>query len=96
MEQALRTEFDVREIIDRVPFSGRTDPAISHDLLEIHGLEPSPANITRLKTAYLSYLPGALEQRQLYAGQHRGRSCVGRPGQSDWRRPDLHDLGHRQ
>jgi phosphoglycolate phosphatase len=60
MERALRTEFGVGEIVDRVPYSGRTDPSISHDLLAIHGLAPTPANINRLKAAYLSHLPGAL------------------------------------
>ena len=53
----MRSEFEVREIIDGVPFSGRTDPAISHDLLAVHGLEPSSANILRLKSAYLRALP---------------------------------------
>jgi phosphoglycolate phosphatase-like HAD superfamily hydrolase len=62
MEQALQTEFGVREIIDRVAFSGRTDPAISLDLLRLHGLEPSAANVERLKIAYLRLLPAALER----------------------------------
>ncbi len=61
MEHALRSEFGVRDIVDGVPYSGRTDPSISYDLLEIHGLEPSPDNITRLKSAYLGHLPGALK-----------------------------------
>jgi phosphoglycolate phosphatase-like HAD superfamily hydrolase len=62
MEEALRLEFGVAEIIDGVPYSGRTDPAISRDLLTIHGLDPSPANIIRLKTAYLQALPAALKK----------------------------------
>jgi phosphoglycolate phosphatase len=60
MERALRTEFGVGEFLDRVAYSGRTDPSISHDLLALHGLEPSAANIKRLKTAYLGHLPSAL------------------------------------
>ena len=61
MEHALRSEFGVRDIVDGVPYSGRTDPSISYDLLAIHGLEPSQDNITRLKTAYLGHLPNALK-----------------------------------
>ena len=38
MEAALRSEFGVSEIRGRVPFSGRTDPAIARDLFEVHGL----------------------------------------------------------
>ncbi len=62
MENALRLEFGVAEIIDGVPYSGRTDPAISRDLLSLHGLEPSHDNIGRLKTAYLLALPAALKK----------------------------------
>jgi phosphoglycolate phosphatase len=62
MEHALRTEFGLVEIIDGVPYSGRTDPSIAHDLLTIHGLAPSPENMVRLKAAYLSHLPAALHQ----------------------------------
>jgi len=62
MEEALRTEFGVREIIDGVPYSGRTDPAIAHDLLALHGLEPSPAHLAQLNSAYLRHLPAMLRQ----------------------------------
>jgi phosphoglycolate phosphatase-like HAD superfamily hydrolase len=62
MEEALRSEFGVREIIDRVPFAGRTDPSISHDLLRLHGQEPSAENIQRLRTAYLNNLPKTLKK----------------------------------
>jgi phosphoglycolate phosphatase len=63
MDDALRDEFGVREILDRVPFSGRTDPAISYDLLKIHNIDPAPANVLRLKSAYLRLLPGALQRQ---------------------------------
>ena len=62
MEEALRVEFGVSEIIDRVPYSGRTDPAISHDLLTVHGRPSSPAQIARLKSAYLRLLPTTLRE----------------------------------
>jgi phosphoglycolate phosphatase len=62
MEDALRDEFGVAEVLDRVPYSGRTDPSIARDLLAVHGLEPSPANVLRLRAAYLKHLPGALKR----------------------------------
>lgn len=64
MEDALRSEFGVTDIVDGVPFSGRTDPSISYDLLDIHHLEPSPVNIDRLRVAYLRHLPDALRKHQ--------------------------------
>lgn len=60
MEHALRGAFAVETIQDVVPFSGRTDPAIGHDLLTVHGHEPSAENVARLSEAYLRALPGAL------------------------------------
>ena len=64
MEDALRSEFGVGELYDRVPYSGRTDPSIGRDLLEVHGLEASEANILRLRTAYLRHLPESLRTNQ--------------------------------
>jgi phosphoglycolate phosphatase-like HAD superfamily hydrolase len=62
MEDALRNEFGVRDIVDSVPYSGRTDPSISRDLLIVHGLEPSSANVARLREAYLGFLPECLRR----------------------------------
>jgi phosphoglycolate phosphatase-like HAD superfamily hydrolase len=64
MEGALRSEFGLTDLIDGVPYSGRTDPSISHDLLAIHGVDPSDENIARLRVAYLERLPDALKFRQ--------------------------------
>jgi len=64
MEEALRTEFGVRDIVDRVPYTGRTDPSISRDLLSVHGLEPSEGNIARLRDAYLGHLPECLRKNE--------------------------------
>lgn len=62
METALRTAFGVEEINDTVPYSGRTDRAIGRDLLTVHGLDPTPENVTRLTETYLSELPAQLDR----------------------------------
>src|SRR4051812_2420690 len=63
MEAGLRTAFGVTEILDRVSYSGRTDPGIARELLAVHGVEPTKANVEKLKTAYLSHLPAMLRRR---------------------------------
>jgi len=63
MEAGLQTAFGVKEILDRVSYSGRTDPGIARELLALHGVEPTTANIENLKTAYLSHLPAMLRRR---------------------------------
>ena len=70
MESALRTAFGVSEIRDTVPYSGRTDRAITRDLLRVHDIDPSPANQLRLGEAYLAHLPVCLKQ-------HSGVVCPG-------------------
>jgi phosphoglycolate phosphatase len=62
MEQALQTGFGVRELLDVVPYSGRTDPAIGRDLLDVHGLATTEENLQRLHEAYLSQLSEKLLQ----------------------------------
>jgi phosphoglycolate phosphatase len=63
MEAGLKTAFGVAEIRDRVSYSGRTDPGIARELLTIHDVEPTDANVERLKAAYLSHLPMMLRRR---------------------------------
>ncbi len=63
MEYALSTEFGVPFMHDTVPYAGRTDYIISHDLLQVHGIEPSLENILRLNRAYLARLPEELKVR---------------------------------
>jgi phosphoglycolate phosphatase len=62
MELALTQEFGVKEILDVVPYSGRTDPAIGRDLLEVHGLAITPENLEKLHEAYLNHLSDKLSQ----------------------------------
>ncbi|HJZ53710.1 MAG TPA: HAD hydrolase-like protein, partial [Gemmataceae bacterium] len=50
--------------------SGRTDRAISRDLLTVHGVEPTPANQRTLQDAYLAHLPRSLQA-------HGGKVCPG-------------------
>jgi phosphoglycolate phosphatase len=64
MDAALRSAFGVRDIRDRVSYSGRTDPGIARELLELHGIEPTDANARKLKDAYLARLPGMLKRIQ--------------------------------
>ena len=60
MEAALATAFGVTDIRDVVPYGGRTDPAIGHDLLHVHGLETTHENYLRLSAAYLQHLAPSL------------------------------------
>jgi phosphoglycolate phosphatase-like HAD superfamily hydrolase len=70
MEAALRSEFGLAELVDQVPYSGRTDLAIGHDLLRCHGLEAGQASWQRLRDAYLRHLPASL-------AAHAGRVLPG-------------------
>ncbi len=60
MELALQTAFGVREILDAVPYSGRTDRAIARDLLTVHGVPATLENQAILTDTYLGHLPEAL------------------------------------
>jgi len=60
IEAALVEEFQVELAADGVLYSGRTDRAISKDLLRIHGVPISDDNINRLLNNYLQRLPAAL------------------------------------
>ncbi len=70
LEGALAAEFDACLIPGAVQYSGRTDRAITRDLLQLHGLDDSPANVNRLLTAYLQRLPACL-------ASHAGRILPG-------------------
>jgi len=60
MEFALRQTYAIENILETVSYSGRTDQAISHDLLTVHGVEPTDQNRKRLCRAYLNALPEKL------------------------------------
>ena len=63
MESALVDAFGVKELRDEVPYSGRTDTAITRDLLRVHGIDPTPANQRALRDAYLAQLPLSLKSK---------------------------------
>jgi len=60
MEAALESEFRTPPSAGGVPFSGRTDRAITQDLFAFYGIEWSTANWQRFLTAYLGHLPRCL------------------------------------
>ena len=62
MEAGLQAAFSVPEIRGHVPYSGRTDLGIARDLLATHGIDPTDANVDRLKIAYLERLPATLQK----------------------------------
>ncbi|MDC0935253.1 haloacid dehalogenase-like hydrolase [Pirellulales bacterium] len=57
-------DFGIAEISRDVAFSGRTDRAISLDLMVAHDVEPSEENWRRFRGGYLARLPEALAERQ--------------------------------
>jgi phosphoglycolate phosphatase-like HAD superfamily hydrolase len=81
LEGALAEVFSLTRVQDGVPYSGRTDVAISMDLLRLHAIEPTNANLQKLSDAYLerlgpclierggTILPGVHEILTRYAGQ---------------------------
>jgi phosphoglycolate phosphatase-like HAD superfamily hydrolase len=64
MEAALTSEFGVRSITDRVPYSGRTDRAIVRDLFLHYGISEERVSWQRFRDAYLSHLPECMARQQ--------------------------------
>lgn len=62
MEAAVREVFGLAAVVDGVTYSGRTDRAIGFDLLRVHGLEPSEANLAKMHAGYLERLPHSLRR----------------------------------
>lgn len=56
-----------------VEYAGRLDPLIIVDLLRAHGVEPSPAEVTRFRAGYRDHL------RALLASGDLARPCAGVP-----------------
>lgn len=63
MYAAIAAEFGVSDLDDGIPFAGRTDRAIAHDLFLRHGLEDTESNWQRFVRAYLGHLPRSLVSR---------------------------------
>src|SRR5258708_3907885 len=64
LEAALVEGFDFPALRGSVTYSGRTDRAISRDLLALHDLEASETNWQRLRDGYLRRLPEYLIRHQ--------------------------------
>jgi phosphoglycolate phosphatase len=64
MEQALTQEFHVAVDDHQVPFSGRTDRAITRDLFQTYGIAHTAENCRRYLNTYLRLLPGCLNSHQ--------------------------------
>jgi phosphoglycolate phosphatase len=64
MERALESVFGVTAPTEGIQAAGRTDFAITSDLLEFHGLENSPENRERFLDGYLGCLPEELASRE--------------------------------
>ena len=63
MEHALRSTFQIEKLIDTVSYSGRTDQAISRDLLTVHSLPDTDEFRKKLTDAYLDALPHELAKK---------------------------------
>jgi phosphoglycolate phosphatase len=70
MELALAREFGITVDDHKVPFSGRTDRAITRDLLRRYGIAETAENCRRYLDRYLSILPECLHS-------HEGRVLPG-------------------
>jgi len=57
-------EFGVPELSGSVPFAGRSDRAITVDLMKAHQVAPTEENWQRFRDGYLQRLPAALTQRE--------------------------------
>lgn len=54
--------FGINQIANNVPFAGRSDKAITLDLLAAHDIEPTQDNWDRFREAYLTKLPETLSE----------------------------------
>ncbi|MFO0876569.1 MAG: haloacid dehalogenase-like hydrolase [Gemmataceae bacterium] len=63
LEAGFAEEFGFQAPIDQVRLSGRTDRAITTDVLHHAGLPTTPENRNRLLQGYLRHLPAALRHR---------------------------------
>ncbi len=63
MENALEAAFGVTAQTEGIPVAGRTDRAITTDMLRFHGIQHTDENWTRFVASYLTYLPQQLAAR---------------------------------
>ncbi len=70
LKDAVRDRFGKDEDLADITIAGATDSGISRRLLEKHGIEATPENVTALLDAYLGHLPNRLPR-------HAGRVLPG-------------------
>jgi phosphoglycolate phosphatase-like HAD superfamily hydrolase len=63
LEAALESEFGLSGPLERVSFAGRTDRAITGELLSRNGVDPDESTHSRCVRAYLEHLPAHLVRR---------------------------------
>ena len=54
--------FGIDKITREVPFAGRSDRAIALELMEVHGVDPSPEHWRQFVESYLKHLETTLPQ----------------------------------
>lgn len=64
LREAMRTAFAVAQPTDSIAVHGRTDRAITRDLLAFHRIADIPEHWDRFRIAYLQHLPRLLAERQ--------------------------------
>ncbi len=64
MESALLEDFGVPQLLQQIPYSGRTDRSIIRDLLRCHDVEDAPHHLERLIAGYLQRLPNSLRRHK--------------------------------
>ncbi len=57
-----REDFQIADPQGEVPFAGRSDRAIAHDLMQVHGVKPSAENWQRFLTGYCQRVDEALDR----------------------------------
>lgn len=70
LKDAMKTRFGVIEDLSGIVLAGATDAKITRVMLEKHGLEPSPENVTALLDTYIHHL-------SVRMGMHNGRLMPG-------------------
>lgn len=65
LEASLADQFDNEHVMENLQLSGRTDRAITRDLLEFAGVGDSPEHQERVLSGYFGWLP---EKLQLHSG----------------------------
>ena len=61
---AMRDRFQCHEDLSKIEIAGRTDSGIARQLFKLHGIEPTPENLTQFLDCYLHHLAGQLPKTE--------------------------------